>query len=194
MWRCCQAHGPLSDRVGRKPAVYVGYALNFAGALLSALAVSFPIMLVGRLMQGLGISAPRAITLALVRDRYRGRAMARVMSFVMTVFILVPTIAPALGQTILLFSGWRDIFGVFVLMGLVTLPWFALRVPETLAPEHRAPFSQRRAIFFVRWTESRQGMGMLLVVSRPSPDDARMGCRQGLGVDPGGRGIGLRQP
>jgi DHA1 family bicyclomycin/chloramphenicol resistance-like MFS transporter len=138
--------GPLSDRAGRKPTVYAGYALYVAGAFLSVLAVSFPMMLVGRLLQGLGISAPRAITLALVRDRYKGRAMARVMSFVSSVFILVPMIAPTLGQTILLFSGWRGIFGSFVLMALITLCWFALRMPETLAPEHRAPFSLQRII------------------------------------------------
>ncbi len=138
--------GPLSDRVGRKPPAYVGYALYIAGALLSALAASFPMMLVGRLLQGLGISAPRAIILALVRDRYKGRAMARVMSFVMTVTILVPMIAPTLGQTILLFSDWRGIFGSFVLMGLLTLSWFALRMPETLAPENRASFSLRHII------------------------------------------------
>jgi DHA1 family bicyclomycin/chloramphenicol resistance-like MFS transporter len=138
--------GPLSDRVGRKPTVYAGYALYIAGALLSVLVASFPMMLVGRLWQGLGVSAPRAITLALVRDRYKGRAMARVMSFVSSVFILVPMIAPTLGQTILLFSGWRGIFGSFVLMALITLSWFALRMPETLAPEHRAPFSLRRIV------------------------------------------------
>lgn len=136
--------GPLSDTVGRKVTVYAGYALYIAGALVSVFAVSFPALLAGRLLQGLGISAPRAITLALVRDRYRGRAMARVMSFVTTVFILVPMIAPTLGQTILLFTGWRGIFGSFVLMALITVSWFALRMPETLAPEHRAPFSLQR--------------------------------------------------
>jgi DHA1 family bicyclomycin/chloramphenicol resistance-like MFS transporter len=136
--------GPLSDSIGRKPTVYAGYALYVAGSLLSILAVSFPMMLAGRLLQGLGISAPRAITLALVRDRYKGRAMAQVMSFVTTVFILVPMLAPTLGQTILLFSGWRGIFGSFVLMALITLSWFALRMPETLAPEHRAPLSLQR--------------------------------------------------
>jgi len=138
--------GPLSDRIGRKPAVYAGYALFVAGALLSAFSASFPMMLGGRLLQGLGLSAPRAVTLAVVRDRYEGRAMASVMSFVMTVFILVPMIAPTLGQTILLFSGWRSIFVSFILMALVTLAWFALRMPETLAPEHRAPFSLRRIV------------------------------------------------
>ena len=138
--------GPLSDSIGRKPTVYAGYALYIAGALLALLAIDFPMLLVGRLLQGLGISAPRAVTLALVRDRYKGRPMARVMSFVMTVFILVPMIAPTLGQTILLFTGWRGIFGSFVVMALITSSWFALRMPETLAAEHRAPFSLRRII------------------------------------------------
>ncbi len=138
--------GPLSDAIGRKPAIYIGYAFFVIGALLSATAASFQMMLAGRLLQGFGASAPRAVTLALVRDRYEGRAMARVMSFVMTVFILVPMIAPTIGQAILLVSGWRGIFGGFVLMALITLVWFALRMPETLAPEDRAPFSLRRIV------------------------------------------------
>jgi DHA1 family bicyclomycin/chloramphenicol resistance-like MFS transporter len=136
--------GPLSDRTGRKPAVYPGYSLYIAGALLSALANEFPFMLVARLLQGLGISAPRAVTLALVRDRFVGRAMARVMSFVMTVFILVPMVAPTLGQAIMLFSGWRSIFVAFVLMALIAWAWFAVRIPETLAPESREPLSLDR--------------------------------------------------
>ncbi len=138
--------GPLSDKTGRKPAIYAGYGLFIAGSLLSIFSVSFSMMLFGRLLQGAGVSAPRAVTLALVRDQYEGRAMARVMSFVMTVFILVPMIAPIMGQTILLFSGWRSIFGVFVLLAAFTLLWFALRMPETLAPEDRAPFSLERII------------------------------------------------
>ena len=138
--------GPLSDKTGRKPAIYAGYALFISGALLSVFAVNFPMMLLGRLFQGAGISAPRAVTLALVRDRYEGRRMARVMSFVMTVFILVPMLAPTLGQAILLLSGWRSIFVSFVLIALITLIWFGLRMPETLAPDDRAPFSLRRII------------------------------------------------
>jgi DHA1 family bicyclomycin/chloramphenicol resistance-like MFS transporter len=96
------------------------------------------------MLQGIGISAPRAVTMAIVRDRYEGRAMARVMSFVMTVFILVPMIAPTLGQAILQFSGWRSIFVFFVLIAAISLAWFTLRMPETLASENRAPFSLRR--------------------------------------------------
>ena len=135
--------GPLSDKTGRKPAIYAGYAIYLAGTLLAILAQSFPMMLAGRLLQGIGVSAPRAVTMALVRDRYEGRMMARVMSFAMTVFILVPMLAPALGQAVMGFAGWRGIFVSFVVIALITLIWFALRMPETLAPDRRRPFSVR---------------------------------------------------
>ncbi|MCO5197007.1 MAG: multidrug effflux MFS transporter [Anaerolineae bacterium] len=136
--------GPLSDSIGRKKAIYLGLAMFMLGAIISMTATSFTVLLVGRFIQGVGISAPRAVTLALVRDRYEGRAMARVMSFVMTIFILIPMVAPSIGQAVLLFSGWRSIFGGFVLLAAIILVWFALRMPETLAHENRAPFSPRR--------------------------------------------------
>lgn len=138
--------GPLSDKTGRKPAIYAGLILYIFGSLIAIFSISFSMLLVGRLLQGAGVSAPRAVGLALVRDRYEGRAMAQVMSFVMTVFILVPMIAPMMGQAILLFSGWRTIFGSFVLLAIITLIWFALRMPETLSAENRAPFSLRRIV------------------------------------------------
>lgn len=142
--------GPLSDHTGRKPAIYAGYAIFIAGTLFSLLAVNFTMMLLGRLLQGAGISSPRAVTVALVRDRYAGRAMARVMSFVMTVFILVPMLAPTFGQAVLLFSGWRTIFLSFMLIAIVTLAWFALRMPETLAQESRSSFSLRQILHTMR--------------------------------------------
>lgn len=138
--------GPLSDSIGRKPAIYAGLAVFVAGSLVSLLAVNFSMILLGRLLQGVGASAPRAVTLALVRDQYEGRAMARVMSFVMTVFILVPMIAPTLGQAILRVASWRAIFGSFVLLAAIIFVWFALRQPETLAPNDQAPFTGRRII------------------------------------------------
>jgi DHA1 family bicyclomycin/chloramphenicol resistance-like MFS transporter len=136
--------GPLSDRTGRKPAIYAGYFLFICGSLVSMFSANFPVMLLGRILQGLGLSAPRAVTLALVRDQYEGRRMARLMSFVMTVFILVPMIAPTIGQGILLFAGWRSIFGSFLFFALITIVWFASRIPETLAVEKRIPFSLQR--------------------------------------------------
>jgi DHA1 family bicyclomycin/chloramphenicol resistance-like MFS transporter len=142
--------GPLSDRTGRKPAIYAGYSLFIAGSLLAVSAMSFPMLLIGRLLQGLGMSAPRGVSLALVRDQYEGRSMARVMSFVMTVLMLVPMIAPMAGQAILLIAGWRSIFGFLMLFAVATLLWFALRMPETLALEKRASFSPRRIVSAMR--------------------------------------------
>ena len=137
-------YGPISDSTGRKPAICAGFVLFLLGCLLSVFAASFPVMLAGRLLQGIGAAAPRVVTIALVRDQYEDRAMARIMSFVMSVFILVPIVAPALGQGILLIFDWRAIFGVFFVLALVALFWFGLRQRETLAPERRVPFSLAR--------------------------------------------------
>jgi len=137
-------YGALSDTIGRKRAIYLGYGVFFAGSLLSIFAVSFPMMLAGRLLQGLGAAGPRGVSMALIRDRFEGRAMAQVMSFISVVFILVPIIAPILGQAILLVADWRAIFSALLVMGVISLLWFALRQPETLPPARRAPFSARR--------------------------------------------------
>jgi DHA1 family bicyclomycin/chloramphenicol resistance-like MFS transporter len=101
-------------------------------------------LLAGRFLQGLGVAGPRTITIAQVRDKFEGRAMARVMSLVMAVFILVPVVAPSIGQVVLNVSGWRTIFGVYLVLGLVACAWFALRQEETLLPSQRIPFSLGR--------------------------------------------------
>jgi MFS transporter, DHA1 family, multidrug resistance protein len=137
-------YGPLSDAAGRKPAAYAGLALFIAGTLLALLSRTFPVMLAGRLLQGLGVAGPRTITLALVRDKFEGRAMARVMSLVMFVFILVPVVAPAIGQTILGLTGWRGIFVAYLAIGLLATVWFGVRQEETLPASRRIPFSARR--------------------------------------------------
>ncbi len=133
--------GPLSDRIGRKPAIHAGLALFMTGCLVSLLASTFEAMLAGRVLQGIGVAAPHVVTIALVRDQYEGRMMARLMSLALTVFILVPTIAPALGQFIMWFAGWRAIFTAFLVIAIVAFAWLALRQPETLSREHRRPFS-----------------------------------------------------
>jgi DHA1 family bicyclomycin/chloramphenicol resistance-like MFS transporter len=133
--------GPLSDSVGRRPAIIWGLLLFAAGCLLSIVAIDFEQMLLGRFLQGLGASGPRIVSIALVRDQYKGREMARVMSFVMTVFILVPIFAPAVGQGILQVADWRFIFAMFLCLILVVGLWFWKRQPETLARENRIEFS-----------------------------------------------------
>jgi DHA1 family bicyclomycin/chloramphenicol resistance-like MFS transporter len=134
-------YGPLSDSTGRKPAMYLGFGLFIVGSILSIVATTFSVMLIGRFLQGLGAAGPRTVAIALVRDKYEGRDMARVMSFIMSVFILVPIIAPALGQGIILLWHWRAIFVSFVILAVIVLLWVGIRQPETLPPERRRAFS-----------------------------------------------------
>ena len=138
--------GPLSDTTGRKPAIIVGILIFIGGSLIAFFAQSMTDMMIGRFLQGLGAAGPRIVSIALVRDKYEGRQMARVMSFVMTIFILVPVFAPAIGQLILAFSHWRLIFGMFLFMGAISLAWFSFRQAETLVPEKRIKFSVQQLL------------------------------------------------
>ena len=133
--------GPLADNIGRKPAIYVGLGIFAGGTLVSLAAADYTVMLAGRLLQGVGVAGPRVIAVAIVRDLFAGRQMARVMSFVITIFILVPAVAPALGQLIIEASGWRSIFWVFLVLAAAIWAWFVLRQPETLPPGDRQPLS-----------------------------------------------------
>ncbi len=135
--------GPLSDRIGRRPAIHAGLALFAVGCLMSIFAPDFETMIAGRVLQGFGAAGPRVVVMALVRDRYEGDRMARILSFTMAVFILVPALAPALGQGIQWLGGWRAIFAAFLAVAGVAFAWFALRQPETLPPARRRPFSPR---------------------------------------------------
>ena len=137
-------YGPLSDSLGRKPVIYAGFGIFIAGCVISIFAVNLPMMLVGRMFQGIGAAGPRVLAVAMVRDQYHGNAMASIMSMAMAVFILVPIVAPALGQLILLFFPWRAIFGMLLLIAILTLVWHVVRQPETLPPERRLPFSPAR--------------------------------------------------
>lgn len=129
-------YGPIADRFGRKPALYLGYGVYVVGAAASIVAPSLGLMLVGRFVWGLGAAGPRVVTLSMVRDRYDGEQMARAMSFIMAVFVLVPVVAPTLGAAIVAVAAWRWIFGVCLGLALVMAVW-AIRLRETLAPEHR---------------------------------------------------------
>ena len=133
--------GPISDWLGRKPTIYGGYVIFIGGCLMSMFAQDFAVMLAGRFLQGIGASAPRIVSMALIRDCYKGREMARIMSMIMIVFILVPTIAPFIGQVIILEFDWRATFVWLLLLALVAVIWFAARQPETMPPESRLEFS-----------------------------------------------------
>lgn len=152
--------GPLSDWTGRKPMVALGLGLFAIGCLVAMNASDLRVLLIGRLVQGIGLAAPRVVCLALIRDLFSGEAMARVMSFVMAIFILVPLIAPALGQALLFVASWRMLFGAFLLLAAAMGTWFAIRQPETLARVDRRKPSPRqlgRAIVEVFRTRASLG-------------------------------------
>lgn len=133
--------GPLSDHFGRRLLVHIGFSIFIVGSLLCLFAKNFETMLIGRALQGLGAAAPRIITMAIVRDKYAGREMARTMSIIMAIFILVPVIAPAMGQGILFIGTWRSIFAALLALSSIGWLWFALRQPETLTSENRRVIS-----------------------------------------------------
>mgnify|MGYP000047110368 FL=1 len=136
--------GPISDAMGRKPALVGGLVLYGCGTLICLWAGSLEWLILGRILQGAGVSGPKIATRAMIRDQYQGDAMARVMSFLFTLFILVPMVAPAVGQWIAGSFGWRMIFGGYLVTALLLGGWLALRHPETLTPERRVPLSVRR--------------------------------------------------
>ena len=134
-------YGPLSDSKGRRYAIISGLIIFAIGSLVCIYAKSLEVMLICRVIQAFGVSGPRIATLAVIRDKYEGEAMARVMSFIMMVFILVPMLAPVFGQTILFWFSWQHIFSSFLIYGLFIGLWFFVRQPETLPKEKRLPFS-----------------------------------------------------
>lgn len=135
--------GPLSDAMGRKPVLYAGLALYLAGSLVCWGAGTFDLLLAGRCLQGLGVACPYVTAVSVVRDKYAGRDMARVMSLIMMIFILVPAIAPSLGLGIVRLAGWRAIFLFYILYAVAIGGWIALRLEETLPPDHRVPLTPR---------------------------------------------------
>src|ERR1017187_4619530 len=132
--------GPLSDRFGRRPVLIDGMALYCIASVLAVTAQSFEMLLLARVLQGIGTSATRVIATSVVRDCYAGRRMASVMSLAMMVFIAVPVIAPSLGQAVMLLTEWRGVFIVLMLYRVLALIWSALRMPETL------PMSERKSL------------------------------------------------
>ncbi|WP_308916324.1 MFS transporter [Jannaschia sp. LMIT008] len=130
--------GPLSDGIGRRPAITAGAALFAIGGAVCATATTFEGLIAGRLLQGVGAAGPRIVTVALIRDRFEGAAMGRIMSIIMGVFIMVPVLAPSVGQGLLRILDWRDLFTLLSVICVGGTAWLLLRQPETL-PERR-PF------------------------------------------------------
>ncbi|MDF0594703.1 MFS transporter [Psychromarinibacter halotolerans] len=136
--------GPLSDAVGRRPAVIFGLAVFIAGTVLAGWADSFGLVILGRFLQGVGVAGPKIGTRAMVRDRHAGADMARVMSIVFTLIVLVPMIAPAIGAGIAAVAGWRGVFHTYLALAVALGAWLWLRHPETLDTNRRVPLRPLR--------------------------------------------------
>jgi DHA1 family bicyclomycin/chloramphenicol resistance-like MFS transporter len=158
--------GPLADRFGRKPILAAGVILYAAFALLCAFAWSFPLLIAGRVAMGASAAVTRVLVVAMVRDLFEAEAMARVMSLVFMVFMLVPVLAPNIGQLILLFAPWRAIFVVIALYALIMLTWSWVRLPETLHPEFRRGLDWRETTSaIVQTIRDRQSLGYTVAMT-----------------------------
>lgn len=133
--------GPLSDAIGRRSAILIGLGVYAAGTAIAMTATSLEQILIGRIIQGIGVSGPKIASRALIRDLYEGEAMARIMSFIFAVFVLVPMIGPAIGQLVIHAAGWRAVFILYLAFAAAVGIWLWARQPETLALHRRLPFS-----------------------------------------------------
>ncbi len=129
--------GILSDRFGRKKVMGGALVLFVLSTIACAVAQSFSLLLIGRASAGFFAGASRVISVGIIRDRFKGDAMARVMSLILAVFMLIPVVAPSFGQAILWFAPWRWIFWILAIQAALILIWMISRMPETLAPENR---------------------------------------------------------
>ena len=159
-------YGPLADRFGRKPVLLAGLAIYvlFSGA--AAFSTTMPVLLLARVLQGVGSAATRVLAISVVRDCYSGSQMARVMSLSFIVFLAVPILAPSIGQIIMLFGPWRLIFGALTLFGFSVAIWTAIRLPETLHPADRLPIMPSRVLEAFRLTlTNRLAVGYMLAMA-----------------------------
>ena len=144
-------YGPYADARGRRAAILSGLVVFAIGTLVCMLATNMTVMLIGRLIQAFGVSGPRIAAMAVIRDQFVGESMARVMSFIMVVFILVPMVAPLVGQMVLVWFSWRHIFTLFLVVALLAGMWFFARQPETLLKPDRVPFTWSSLLRSVRF-------------------------------------------
>ena len=159
-------YGPLADRFGRKPILMIGLALYVVLSLLAAFSPTFELLIAARVGTGIGAAALRVLAVSIVRDRYSGRTMARVMSLSFLVFLGVPILAPALGQLVLTVAPWRGVFGVLATAGTAFAIWAAIRLPETLHPEDRMPIQTGRiASAFRLALTNRRSIGYTLAIT-----------------------------
>ena len=139
--------GPMSDWFGRKPVIYAGISIYVIGSIGAALAPNFITLLIFRFVWGVGAAGTRVVAIAVIRDCYEGSQMAKAMSEVMAVFVLVPILAPTFGAGLIALFPWESIFWFCAIAALVMSLW-SLRLPETLKPEYKNRFN---------WSSTKRG-------------------------------------
>lgn len=139
----CLFPGTLADRFGRRPVLFFALAAYVLTALACAFAWSFDALLGMRVSMGLLAAGLGVLPGAIIRDRYEGDAMARLMSTIFIVFMVVPVLAPSLGQAVLQIAPWPYVFVTIAVLGTAVLTWAWFRLPETLAPAARQPLDIR---------------------------------------------------
>ncbi|HEX8301720.1 multidrug effflux MFS transporter [Sphingomonas sp.] len=160
------AYGPLSDRFGRRPVLAIALACYVVTTALAAVSGSFVLLLVARAAMGTAAAGARVVSVALVRDCYAGRAMARVMSLAFIVFMAAPIIAPSLGQLVLFAGSWRLIFWAVAIISMAVVAWFWLRMPETLPLSARLPLTPRRVVGdYMKVLQDRCAVGYTLAIA-----------------------------
>lgn len=135
------APGVLADRYGRRPVLLFSIVLYALLSLVCALVTSFPVLVGLRMGQAFLTAGLSVLPAAIIRDRVGGDRMARMMSTIMVVFMVVPVLAPFLGQTVLLFAGWRYIFVLMAVLATAVGMWTWLSLPESLHAEDRQPIA-----------------------------------------------------
>jgi MFS transporter, DHA1 family, multidrug resistance protein len=134
--------GPLSDRYGRRPMLQAGLVVFVLGAAAAAVSTSLSALVLCRFVWGFGSAAPRSLALAMVRDSFEGDRMARMMSLLMAIFVVIPVVAPSVGTAILEVASWRTIVWVQAAVGVALAIW-SMRLPETIRPDDRRTISPR---------------------------------------------------
>jgi DHA1 family bicyclomycin/chloramphenicol resistance-like MFS transporter len=157
--------GPLSDAWGRKPALVLGLAIYGVGTVVALLASSLDMVILGRFLQGVGVSGPKIATRAMIRDQFEGDAMARILSLMFTLFMLVPMLAPALAQVLIGAAGWRSLFVAYLVVGSVIGVWLMLRQPETLLQQSRIPFRPRLLFANARLILCHRQVSLLIIAT-----------------------------
>lgn len=158
--------GPLADRFGRKPILLAGVGLYALFAILCGFAASFELLIAGRFAMGASAAVTRVLVISMIRDLFEAESMARIMSLVFMTFMLVPVLAPLVGQAVLLFFPWRAIFVVLALYAVAMLLWSTLRLPETLHPEYRRSLNWREmGGAMLDTVRERQSLGYTLALT-----------------------------